>query len=58
MLHGYNTRNGNLLPLPNVKTDWKKRVTYFRALQDWTSLPDELKRPMPIFIFKDHLKGS
>ncbi len=56
MLHGYNTRNGNLPPLPNVKTDWGKRVTHFRALQDWTSLPDELKRPMPIFIFRRTLQ--
>ena len=55
-LHGYNTRNGNLPPLPNVRTDWRKRVTWFRALRDWASLPDDLKRPMPIFIFKRQLK--
>ena len=55
-LHGYNTRNGNLPPLPNVRTDWGKRVTCFRALRDWTSLPDDLKRPMPISIFRRQLK--
>ena len=43
-LHGYST------------TDWGKRVTYFRALQDLNSLPDDLKRPMPIFIFGRQLK--
>ena len=55
-VHGYNTRNGNLPSFPHVKTDWGERTTYFRAIQDWNSLSDELKRPMPISIFRRHLK--
>ena len=50
-LHGYNTKNKNLPSLFNVRTDWGKRVTYYRALQDWTSLPVYLRKPMPISIF-------
>jgi hypothetical protein len=42
-LHGYNKRNGNLPSLSKVRTDWGKRVTYFRASKDWNSLPDDLK---------------
>jgi hypothetical protein len=56
-LHVYNTRNGNLPSLiPNVRTDWGKRVTYFRASQDWNSLSDDLKKPMPVHIFTRNLK--
>ena len=45
--HGYNTRNGYLPRLPKVKTDWGRRVTSFQAINDWMTLPMELRRPMP-----------
>ncbi len=53
----HNTRNGNLPILPKIRTDWGKRVT-FKAVQDWTFLPDDLKRPMPIHILEGILKRS
>ena len=53
--HGYNTRNGYLPRLPKPRTEWGRRATYFRATNDWASLPNELKKPMPKLIFKRNL---
>ena len=54
-LHGYNTRNGYLPRLPKPKTEFGKRVSYFRFTNDWMSLPVFLRRPMPCTIFKENL---
>ena len=56
--HGYNTRNGYLPRLPNVKTDCGRRVTSFQATSDWMTLPMELRRSMPRNCFKRHLSKS
>ena len=53
--HGYNTRNGYLPRLPKPKTEFGKRVSYFRFTNDWMSLPVFLRRPMPCTIFKENL---
>ena len=50
--HGYNTRNGYLPRLTRPRTEWLKRTTYYRCTNDWASLPDLLKKPMPCNIFK------
>ena len=56
--HGHNTRNGYLPRLPKPKTEWGKRLTHYRCTNDWLSLPDRLKKPMPCKIFKTKiLKG-
>ena len=52
-LHGYNTRNGYLPRLPKPKTEFGKRVSYFRFTNDWMFLPVFLRRPMPCSIFKE-----
>ena len=54
--HGYNTRNSQLPRLPKPSTEWGKRTTYYRATNDWASLPSTLKKPMPLNIFKRELK--
>ena len=53
--HGYNTRNGYLPRLPKAKTECGRRVSYFRFLNDWMSLPAFLRKPMPCAIFKKNL---
>ena len=53
--HGYNTRNGYLPRLPKLKTEYGKRVSYFRFTNDWMSLPVFLRKPMPCAIFKKNL---
>ena len=53
--HGYSTRNGYLPRMPKPRTEWGRRVTYFRALNDWASMPKEFKKPMPKSIFKREL---
>ena len=54
-LHNYNTRNCFLPRPPKPRTEWGRRTTYFRAFNDWASLPTELNRPMPDKIFKRNL---
>ena len=49
--HGYSTRNGYLPRLERLKTECLKRTTYFKCVNDWKSLPDSLKKPMPLNIF-------
>ena len=51
-LHNYNTRNGFLPILPKPQTEWGRHTTYFRALNDWAFLPNELKRHINIFSVK------
>ena len=53
--HGYNTRNGYLPRLPKAKTECGRRVSYFRFLNDWMSLPAFLRKPMLCAIFKKNL---
>ena len=53
--HGYNTRHGYLPRLPKPKTEWGKRVSYSRFVNDWMSLPVFLRKPMPCTIFKKTL---
>ena len=53
--HGYNTRHGYLPRLPKPKTEWGKRVSYSRFVNDWMSLPVFLRKPMPCTIFKKNL---
>ena len=53
--HGYNTRNGYLPRLPKAKTECGRRLSYFRFLNDWMSLPAFLRKPMPCAIFKKNL---
>ena len=53
--HGYKTRNGYLPRLPKIKTDWGRRITSFQAMNDWMTLPMELRRPIPRNCFKRHL---
>ena len=55
-LHGYNTKNGYLPRLPKPKTEFGKRVSYFRFTNDWMFLPVFLRRPMPCSIFKEKKK--
>lgn len=55
-LHNYNTRNSFPPRLPEPRTEWARRTTYFRAFNDWATLPIALKRPMPDMIFKRNLK--
>ena len=40
-LHNYNSRNGFLPRMP--RTEWGRRTIYFRAFDDWASLPIELR---------------
>ena len=37
-LHDYNTRNSFLPRRPKPQTEWGRRTTYFRALNDWAFL--------------------
>ena len=53
--HGYNTRNGYLPRLPKPKTEYGKRVSYFRFTNDWMSLLVFLRKPMPCAVFKKDL---
>ena len=53
--HGYSTRNGYLPRMPKPRTEWGRRATYFRAINDWASMSKEFKKPMPKSIFKREL---
>ena len=53
--HGYNTRNGYLPRLPKAKTECGRRVSCFRFINDWMTLPAFLRKPMPCAIFKINL---
>ena len=53
--HGYNTRNGYLPRLPKPRTEWGKRTTYFKAMKDWTILPNRMKKFMPQSILINRL---
>ena len=53
--HGYNTRNGYMPKVSRPRTEWGRIKTY-KAINDWTLLPSELKRLMPKTIFKLKLK--
>ena len=53
--HGYSTRNGYLPRMPKPRTEWGRRATYFRAINDRVSMPKEFKKPMPKSIFKREL---
>ena len=53
--HSYSTRNGYLPRMPKPRTEWGRRATYFRAKNDWASMPKEFKKPMPKSIFKREL---
>ena len=39
--HGYSTRNGYLPRMPKPITEWGRRATYFRAINDWASMLKE-----------------
>ena len=39
-LHGHNTRNSYLPRIPNPKTEWGKRTTYYRYISDWSTLKE------------------
>ena len=56
-LHGHNARNSYLPRIPNPKTEWGKRTTYYRYISDWSTLPNFLRKPMPCKIFKRDLKS-
>ena len=51
----YNTRNGYLPRLPKAKTECGRKVSYFRFINDWMSLPVFLRKPMPCAILKKNL---
>ncbi len=55
-IHGYNTRNGHLPKLKKPRTERGNYTTFFKALNGWASLPNELKRPMLHLIFKRNLR--
>ena len=55
-LLNYNTRNGFYLDLSKPRTEWGRRTTYFRAFNDWASLPIKLNRPMLDMIIKRNFK--
>ena len=38
------------------KTEWGKSKTYYKAINDWATLPSALKKLMPKTIFKYKLK--
>ena len=42
-LHNYNTRIGYLPRLPKPRTEWPRQTTYFRAFNEWATLPTALK---------------
>ena len=54
--HGYNTRNGRMPIVSRPRTEWGRNKTYYKAINDWTLLPSDLKRQMPKTIFKFNLK--
>ena len=38
------------------RTEWGRSKTYYKAINDWATLPSTLKKPMPKTIFKYKLK--
>ena len=38
-IHHYNTRNDYLPRIPKPRIEWRRRITYYRAFNDWASLP-------------------
>ena len=54
--HGYNTRNGYTTKVSRSRTEWGRNKTYYKAINDCTLLPIELKRLMAKTIFKLKLK--
>ena len=57
--HGYNTRNGYMPKVSRPRTVWERRrrsKTYYKAINDWATLPSALKKLMPKTIFKYKLK--
>ena len=56
--HGYNTQNCYMAFTQNwqAKNGMVQNKTYCKAITDWASLPDELKKPMPKRLFKHKLK--
>ena len=54
--HGYNTRNGYMPKVSRPRTEWGKSKTYYKAINDWATLPSALKKLMPKTIFKYKLK--
>ena len=54
--HGYNTRNGYMPKVSRPRTEWGRSKTYYKAINDWATLPSALKKLMPKTIFKYKLK--
>ena len=54
--HGYNTRNGYMPKVTRPRTEWGKSKTYYKAINNWATLPSALKKLMPKTIFKYKLK--
>ena len=54
--HGYNTRNGYVPKISMPRTELGRSKTYYKAINDWATLPSTLKKPMPKTIFKYKLK--
>jgi len=54
--HSHNTRNGYMPKVSRPRTEWGKSKTYYKAIQDWATLPSALKKLMPKTIFKCKLK--
>ena len=53
---GYNTRNGYMPKVSRPRTEWGRSKTYYKAINNWATLPSALKKLMPKTIFKYKLK--
>ena len=47
-----NARNGYMPKVSRPRTEWGRSKTYYKAINDWATLPSALRKLMPKTIFK------
>jgi len=56
-IHGYNTRSEDNICEPPSRRSWGQKRFIYNAVNEWNTLPDEVRNSISIFNFKCRIRG-